>query len=70
MLVDFAGGKERGAGDGDGDDDGLEDDRADDPADDGAGGVLLGFGGEELLIHRLVAEHAAGRWAGRAPAPG
>ena len=57
VVVDFAGGKEGGAGDGEGDDDGLEDDGADDPADDGAGGVLLGFGGEELLVHGLVAEH-------------
>ena len=30
---------------------------ADDPAGDGAGGVLLGSGGEELLVHDLVAEH-------------
>ena len=57
MVVDLAGGEEGGAGDGEGDDDGFEDDGADDPADDGAGGVLLGFGGEELLVHGLVAEH-------------
>ena len=49
--------EERGAYDGDGDDDGFEDDGADDPADDGAGGVFFGFGGEELLVHGLVAEH-------------
>ncbi len=55
-LADFTGGKERGTGDGDGDDDGLEDDGADDPADDSAGGVLLGFSGEELLVHGLVAQ--------------
>ena len=57
VVVDFAGGEDGGAGDGEGDDDGLEEDGADDPAGDGAGGVLLGFGGEELLIHGLVAEH-------------
>ena len=57
VVVDFAGGEEGGAGDGEGYDDGLEDDGADDPADDGAGGVLFGFGGEELLVHGLVAEH-------------
>ena len=55
-LADFTGGKERGTGNGDGDDDGFEDDGADDPADDGAGGVLFGFGGEELLVHGLVAQ--------------
>ncbi len=55
-LVDFAGGKEDGADDSDGDDDGLEDDCADDPANNGAGGGLLGLGGEELLVHGLVAE--------------
>ena len=54
--VDFAGGKEDGTGDGDGDDDGLEDDGADDPANDGAGGVFFGFGGEELLVHGLIAQ--------------
>ena len=57
MVVDLAGGEDGGAGDGEGDDDGLEDDGADDPAGDGAGGVLLGAGGEELLVHGLVAEH-------------
>ncbi len=57
VSCDFAGGEKGGAGDGEGDDDGFEDDGADDPADDGAGGVLLGFGGEELLVHGLVAEH-------------
>ena len=56
VFVDLAGGEEGGANDGEGDDDGLEDDGADDPADDGAGGVLLGAGGEELLIHGLIAE--------------
>ena len=63
MVVDIAGGEDGGAGDGEGDDDGLEDDGADDPAGDGAGGVLLGLGGEELLVHGLVAEHeqAGGR---------
>ncbi len=55
-AVDFAVRKEDGAGDGDGDDDGFQDDGADDPANDGAGGVLLGLGGEELLVHGLVAE--------------
>ena len=55
-LVDFSGGEECGAGDGEGDDDGLQDDGAYDPADDGAGGVLFGPGGEELLVHGLVAE--------------
>ncbi len=53
--MDFAGGKEDGTSDGDGDDDGLEDDGADDPANNGAGGVLFGFGGEELLVHGLIA---------------
>ena len=57
VIVNFAGGEEGGAGDGDGDDDGFEDDGADNPAGDGAGGVLFGFGGEELLVHGLVAEH-------------
>ena len=34
-----------------------QDDRADEPTDDGAAGGLFRFGGEELLIHGLIAEH-------------
>ena len=55
-VVDFARGEKGGTGDGEGDDDGFKDDGADNPADDGAGGVLFGAGGEEFLVHALVAE--------------
>src|ERR1039458_1013492 len=57
VVVALAGGEDGGAGDGDCDDDGLEDEGADDPSGDGTGGVALGTGGEELLVHGLVAEH-------------
>ena len=57
VFVDLAGGKECGADDGERDDDGLENEDADEPANDGAGSVLFRFGGEELLVHGLVAEH-------------
>ena len=57
MVVDLAGGEDGGASNRKGDNDGLQNHRADDPSGDGSRGVLLGFCGEELLVHGLVAEH-------------
>ena len=54
---DFSGLVEGRAADGDEDNDGLKEEGADEPADDGKAGVALRAGGEELLIHDLVAEH-------------
>ena len=62
-VMDLATREEDGACDGEGDNDGLENDSSDDPANNGTGCVLFGLGGEEFLIHGLVAkqEEAGGK---------
>ena len=56
-LVYLSAGEEHRADDRERDDDRFEHDRARDPANHRTTRILLRFGREELLVHRLIAQH-------------